>query len=273
MSLLAATLACAVCGAADQTLPVNGAETPFAGRVRAVVDARASAFAARERPLRLSEVRLVPGLSAVVGDTTTLALDVPLLHRSVATTETASQAMLGDVEARATYLARRGSSRLSFFALVKGPTSPIERDPDGAYVPTDLQPGCGSVMPGVGATFAFGPRLLSAWTTVTFLLPVRVRGGPHPGRSVRASFTTQYQPASWFALRAGAHARADAAGDLDGVVDPHSGGGAVHLAPEIVVSPATDVVLSAGVSVPVVQEMRGYRTTAPVLLASLGYDF
>jgi hypothetical protein len=270
VSLSALALACAVCGAAEQTLPANGAEIAFKGRVRATVDARAGSFAARERALEVTEVRVVPGMSATVTDTTTLALDVPLLQRTVAG---AAHGTLGDAEARATYSLRRETRRLSLFALVKAPTSPIERDPNGAYVPTDLQPGCGSVMPGVGATFAFGPRIFSAWTTVSFLLPVRVRGGPHPGRSVRASFSAQVQPLAWLAFRAGAHGRFDSSGDIDGVTDARSGGGSLHLAPEIVVSPVTDLVLSVGVAVPAVQEMRGYRATSPVALASIGYDF
>jgi hypothetical protein len=51
------------------------------------------------------------------------------------------------------------------------------------------------------------------------------------------------------------------------------GGASVHVAPEIVLSPTGDVVVSAGASFPLVQEMRGYRATAPVLLASVGVDF
>jgi hypothetical protein len=47
----------------------------------------------------------------------------------------------------------------------------------------------------------------------------------------------------------------------------------VGVAPEIVIMPAQDVVVSAGASFPVVQEMRGYRATAPVVLASVGVDF
>ena len=37
-------LACAVCGAGERTLPANGNELAFAGRLRATVDARAAAF-------------------------------------------------------------------------------------------------------------------------------------------------------------------------------------------------------------------------------------
>lgn len=45
------------------------------------------------------------------------------------------------------------------------------------------------------------------------------------------------------------------------------------VAPEILVSPTQDVVLGIGAAFPMIQEMRGYRATAAVLLASVGVDF
>lgn len=54
---------------------------------------------------------------------------------------------------------------------------------------------------------------------------------------------------------------------------PRSGGGAVYVAPELVLSPASDLVVSFGAAFPLVQAMRAYRATSPVLLASVGFDF
>jgi hypothetical protein len=68
------------------------------------------------------------------------------------------------------------------------------------------------------------------------LFPVEVRAGSHPGDSLRASFTMQLQPARALAMRLGVHGRLGAAFSM-------------------------------------IQEMRGYRATAPVLLASVGVDF
>ncbi|MBX3213021.1 MAG: hypothetical protein KF850_13370, partial [Labilithrix sp.] len=151
--------ACAVCGAADRTLAARGEEVPFAGRVRATLDGRAAAFAARHAPLRVVELRLVPGASIAPGEDVLLSLELPLLRRSLVNEGAAprlatDRLMLGDAEARASYVAyRTRSRRLSFHGGAKAPTAPIERDPAGGFVPTDLQPGCGSIVPSVGATY------------------------------------------------------------------------------------------------------------------------
>ena len=270
-------LACAVCGAGERTLPANGNELAFAGRLRATVDARAAAFAARTEPMRVVEVRTEPGASVAIGEGTLIGAAVPVLRRSIAVEGAAlDHVSLGDVEARVSHVAwSTGPAvvgrRLTASASLKGPTAPIEHG-----VPTDLQPGCGSIVPGVGLTYTWtfsGSPLVSVWTSATLLLPLSVREGPHPGDSLRGSTTLQVQPSTWIATRASVHARWDAAGDRDGAVDRGSGGAAVYAAPEIVLSPASDLVVSAGVSVPVVQAMRGYRVTAPIALVGIGLDF
>ncbi|MBX3220126.1 MAG: hypothetical protein KF795_06365 [Labilithrix sp.] len=272
--------ACAVCGAADKTLPARGEELPFAGRIRATLDGRAAAFAARYAPLRVVELRLVPGAALALSEEVLVSVDLPLLRRSLATgiegaeVLSADRLMLGDAEARASYVAYRTSSRrLSFHGGAKAPTSPIERDAAGRLVPTDLQPGCGSIVPVVGATYTITGPLLTFWTSASFLMPVSVRDGPHPGDSLRASATAQLQPHPKFATRASVHGRLDSAGDVDDQVDPRSGGASVFLAPELVASPLADLVVSVGAAFPVVQETRGHRVTAPIALVGIGLDF
>lgn len=83
----------------------------------------------------------------------------------------------------------------------------------------------------------------------------------------------QLQPSRILATRLGVNGRLDGQGEQAGEVVRASGGASVHIAPELVLSPTQDVVVALGASFPVVQEMRGYRATAPVLLASVGVDF
>jgi len=299
-TLLGPVLACAVCGAAERSLPTNGAEVAFEGRKRATVDVRAASFATRARDLRLTELRVEPGLAVAVLPTTLLAVEVPLLHRSLAlgepgpagapfrasgasgATDTAASerayAALGDVDVRVSHTAFRSapaplSRRLLVTLGVKLPTAPLERDPGGDQVHPDLQPGCGSVVPNVGVAHRWSRSVWSATTSVSFLFPVSVREGAHPGDSLRASVVLEAQPTRAFATRLGVAGRFDGTGEIDDEVVKRSGGAALYVAPEIVVSPVTDVVLSVGASFPAVQAMRGYRATSPVLLASVGVDF
>jgi hypothetical protein len=208
--------------------------------------------------------------------TTIASADVPLLRRTLvlADERRGAESILGDVDLRATHAAWRSvAQRLSISAGTKLPTSPLEHDPAGRLVHPDLQPGCGSIVPFVGVGFTWSSSWVSISTSASLLFPVAVREGSHPGDSLRSSVAFQMQPARIFATRVGVHGRLDGTGELDGEVVRRSGGAAVGVAPEIVLMPVQDLVLSAGASFPVVQEMRGYRATSPVLLASIGVDF
>jgi hypothetical protein len=280
-------LACAVCGAGEKTLPSNGTEVAFAGRKRATLELRAASFETTDHALRVVELRAEPGLAMAVGSATIVAADVPVLRRSLALEQrvpvtpadrTSSTTSLGDVELRASHTAWKSApavvtERLTIAAGVKLPTAPLEHDPAGALVHPDLQPGCGSIVPLVAISYAWTSSFWSAWTGASLLFPVEVRAGSHPGDSLRASFTLQLQPARVLATRLGVHGRLDSTGELDGEVVRRSGGASVFVAPELVASPTQDVVVSIGAAFPMIQEMRGYRATAPVLLASVGVDF
>jgi hypothetical protein len=122
-------------------------------------------------------------------------------------------------------------------------------------------------------SYSWTSSFWSAWTGASLLFPVEVRDGSHPGDSLRASFTLQLQPARVLATRLGVHGRLDSTGEIDGEPVRRSGGASFFVAPELVASPTQDVVVSIGAAFPMVQEMRGYRATAPVLLASVGVDF
>ena len=259
-------LACAVCGAAEKTLPTNGSEVPFEGRKRATLELRAASFETTDHALRVVELRAQPGVAMAVGPATLVSAEVPLLRRTLslaapiaATSQPADKptlpprashratssnvTSLGDVELRASHMAWRSAPqavarRLTISAGVKLPTAPLEHDPAGCL--------CSP------SRFAMA-RILET--------------------RCAASATFQLQPARILATRLGAHGRLDGTGEADDEVVRRSGGASVHVAPEIVVMPTQDVVFSVGASFPLVQEMRGYRATTPVLLASLGLDF
>jgi hypothetical protein len=286
-----------VCGAADKTLPTNGSEIPFEGRKRATLELRAASFETSSRELSVTELRAQPGLATALGTATILAAEIPLLQRTLvlrgpgaspqagavipvreAGAQETRTMMVGDAELRVTHTPWRStpspvSRRLTISGGMKLPTAPLERDPSGALVHPDLQPGCSSIVPMIALSYAWASSLWSAWTGASLLLPVAVREGAHSGDSLRASFTMQLQPARVVATRLGVFGRLDSTGELEGEVVRRSGGASVHVAPEIVLSPVADVVVSLGAAFPVVQEMRGYRATSPVLLASAGVDF
>ena len=272
----ASAWACAVCGAADPTLPVSGVEAPFKNRVRLTTDARVAAYRAQDASgLVLDERRLDLVPSWAPRDDLLLSATVPIVSRGIGAME---QVSLGDVEARAivTLWQTRFAPvrhRLAIGIGLKGPTAPLQRDATGRALPTDLQPGCGSIVPILSAywTVARGPWSLV--TSATVMIPTPVRDGPHPGASMRAGSTGQFQPSRWFGLRVGALARWDTSGAIGDKTDPTSGGAAIYVVPEVVLSPTTDLVISLGASFPAAQAWRGYRALGPVALATVSYDF
>lgn len=267
--------ACAVCGAAEQALPANGAEVAFAGRKRATVDVRGASFVTSDRALRLTEVRVEPSAGAAMGDAAFVSVGLPILHRTMTTGSSRSaEAMLGDLELRVSHTPWRSATRrLTLEAGAKLPTAPVEHDPAGRLLPGDLQPGCSAVVPFVGASLRWSGPLWAAWTSASLLFPVSVRDAPHPGDSFRLSATLQLQPHRTLATRLAVHGRLDTQGELDGAADPRSGGGMVYVAPEIALSPVGDFVVTLGASFPALRAMRAYRPTAPIPFAGLALDF
>ena len=275
--------ACAVCAAGDKTLPANGSEQPFAGRLRATLDGRAATFAALHQSQRVVEMRGEAGAAYAITADVLVSAQVPVLHRTVESstdaepTATTTRTMLGDAELRVSHLAWQSAPssitrRLGAMAGTKLPTAPNDQDAQGRYVQTDLQPGCGSITPFAGLSWTMTSGFWSLASFAALLMPFSVREGPHTGDSLRVGTTLQLQPTARFATRLGTTARFDATGDVDGETDLRSGGSVLYVTPEIVASPIGDVVISAGASFPTVQALRGYRVASPVAMIGIGID-
>jgi hypothetical protein len=266
---------CAVCGAADPTLPVAGAEASFKNRVRVTTDARAASFRSIQDSTRVDEARveLWPSWSPV--SDFTLSAGIPIVWRSIGPSP---ETVMGDVELRATMMLWQAKpsatrSRLSAFAGFKLPSAPIQKDATGKPLPTDLQPGCGSIVTLVGGYYTVGRGMWTMIASAQILLPTPVRDGPHPGTSFRTGLVGQFQPWKSFGMRLGAQGRYDTSGAIGGTSDPYSGGAALFVVPELVISPAKDLVFTAGASFPAAQDLKGYRVLGPVALVSASYDF
>lgn len=266
---------CAVCGASDPTLPVAGTEASFKNRVRVTTDARAASFRSRSDSTRVDEARLELWPSwAPVADVT-LSAGIPIVWRQIGASP---EVVMGDVELRATMMLWQAKpaavrQRLSAFAGFKGPTAPIQKDSTGKPLPTDLQPGCGSIVTLVGGYYTIGKAMWTLITSAQILLPTSVREGPHPGTSFRTGLVGQFQPSKYIGFRLGAHARYDTSGAIGQESDPNSGGAALFVVPELVLSPVKDLVFTAGASFPAAQDLKGYRVIGPVALMTASYDF
>ena len=76
-----------------------------------------------------------------------------------------------------------------------------------------------------------------------------------------------------FAARLGIDTRLDGTASADDKPDPSSGGFVGYLSPQLVVSPATDLLVQVGAHFPVVQALRGFHREGAILAVGATYDF
>jgi hypothetical protein len=277
-------LACATCSAGDPSLSASGSEKPFESRKRISLDLRATKSSAND--IDVSEQRLELRADFALSQSFLISAALPTIHRSIENRDGAisRELTLGDAELRASAIAYdSGISRLRRMVLVFGgskfPTAPLQTDAHGVVLPVALQPGCGSIVPILGAALVASASPLTFTASTSFYLPFSVHDGPHAGDSWRTSFTLQFQPAkSKVATRFGVSSRLDQAGllsnDGDGaIVDPNSGGLVVYGSGEIIVSPANDLVLGVGFFAPAIQLLRGNERESTIAMATASYDF
>jgi hypothetical protein len=272
--------ACATCAAGDPTMNASGSEKPFASRRRVSLDARATS--ARAADVQIWEQRLELRADIAVSSTVLVGASLPAIHRTIENQDGASsrELTLGDAEARASStIYDSGIARWRRSVLVFGgskfPTAPLQTDAHGTPLPVALQPGCGSLVPELGASFVATHAPLTFVASTLFYLPFSVRDGPHAGDSWRTSLTLQVQPAhSKIATRFGVTARLDQAGlSNEQDTDPNSGGFVGTVSGEILLMPLEDVVAGVGFFAPALQALRGSQHEGAIGLMTFSYDF
>lgn len=275
--------ACSVCGCGDPTLTVMGDEKPFTGRFRVDGEVRVGSVRVGEpgvSEINLAEERFEIAAAYAPTRSTFLVLALPALERQAVFPGGArSKAFsLGDVELRAkqfVWSARRGPFQHQFALQggVKLPTAPVQRDAQGVPLPAAIQPGMGAVTPFAGVFYGLGRGPWSFYGSATVYLPYAVLAAAHSSDSLRASATVQRQVGRGFAARIGLDTRLDDSGELNGQPDPNSGGFVAYLSPGLVVSPVTDLLLSAGAYFPFAQALKGYHHEDAIGALGVTYDF
>ena len=278
--------ACATCACGDPTLTSMGTEQPFAGRLRLATQLRAWSLTTGALSLNdggagiaLRELRL--DVSAAYAPLPWLFLSAmaPLQARSVQDVSLAREAGwgLGDMEvgARMFLFRDRAFSPNHLVSLLVGsrlPTSITQTDGRGQPLSLDAQLGTGSWDPFLGLAYTgyAGPWFFLA--SATGYLPTRGREGFRAGPSVLATVATQFQPTPGWALRLAVDGRAEAESNHAGVRDEEGSGAIAYVSPDVLFSPALDVVVQLGVRVPVFNALRGGVRPTPILQAALAYD-
>lgn len=274
--------ACATCACGDPTLTSMGTEQPFSGRLRLSTTLRAWGHTVGrddEDALRLREARLDVAAAYAPLPWLFLSATLPLQAREVRDVSLARERGwgVGDVEvsAKAFLFQDKAFSADHLFSVLAGvklPTSPVLHAKDGTELDLDTQLGSGSVDPLFGVAYQHFRGTWSFLGSATGFLPTRGIQGFRAGASVRTTLAAQYQPSPRWAVRLGVDGRIEKAADLDGVKEEDGGGVIAYASPDVLFSPAMDVVLSAGVRVPFFNQLNGRVSPTPIAMMSVAYD-
>nr|WP_163991825.1 transporter [Pyxidicoccus caerfyrddinensis] len=274
--------ACATCACGDPTLTSMGTEQPFSGRLRLSTTLRAWGHTVGQdnvNALRLREARMDVSAAYAPLPWLFLAATLPLQAREVRDVSLARERGwgVGDVEVSAKAFVYQDKDfspdhLFSVLAGVKLPTAPVLHTEDGTELDLDTQLGSGSVDPLFGVAYQHFRGAWSFVASATGFLPTRGIQGFRAGASVRTTLAAQYQPAPRWAVRLGLDGRVEKAADINGEKEEDGGGVIGYASPDVLFSPVTDIVLSAGVRVPFFNRLNGRVAPTPIAMMSVAYD-
>jgi hypothetical protein len=275
--------ACASCACGDPTLTALGTEQPARNRLRASLEARHRVDLVGVPgvdELRLAEQRLDGQLAWAPHERVFLLAALPVLRRELTYDDGFQRRTwgVGDLELRAKVflLKDRAFAPRHLIAAIAGaklPTAPVDRRLNGQALPPELQAGTGSFDAIVGLSYAHFTFPWSAYASTQLLLPGAGTAGTHAGRSLRGTVAAQRHLGEIVAVRFALDSRFDGQGLEGGVPDPNSGGFIAFAAPELLVSPLTDLSLSAWVKVSLLNRLDGRHEEPFVAGLSAAYDF
>ncbi len=274
--------ACATCACGDPTLMSMGTEQPFEGRLRLSSTLRGWGHTVGQdgvNALRLREARMDLAVAYAPLPWLFLSATLPLQAREVRDVSLTRERGWGigelELTAKAFLFRDKAFSANHLFSVLGGvklPTAPVLRGPDGELMNLDAQLGSGSVDPLAGLAYQHFRGSWSFLVSATGFLPTRGLQGFRAGASIRGTLAAQYQPSAKWALRLGFDGRLEAQADVNGEREENGGGFIGYASPDVLFSPGMDVVVAAGVRVPVINQLRGRVSPTPIAMLSVAYD-
>lgn len=278
-----AALACSTCKCADPTVNLFGTEKPFEQRLRLALDFMSRSETQGDPAVnarQTDEQRMLLGLAWNPTTDLTLIAQLPYVSKRIEDSNRAAQEAhgLGDVDllARWTLLRSGGGSGSHLAGLrlgVRLPTTEQLRDADGVLFDIDVQPDAGATAPNIGGWYAHFAFPWFASASVNYLHYGDGHQGFAPGDSALVSLLAQYGLSYTLAVQAGVDARYSERNRFSGVVDEDSGGALAMAFGGVALRLFGELIVSAGVQLPLIDQLNGYQTEDPALRAGLAYDF
>ena len=272
--------ACPTCTCGNPALLSIGADQPFDGRLRFGSSVRAWGQAEPDGTT-LRELRLEVLASWSPLRRWTFALNLPLQVRERTEASLARERGFGpgelELSARVLLVGAEGFRPRHLVSAVLGarlPTSPTLVDGTTRQpFALDAQLGPGSFVPGGGLTWAaFIGDQVSTFVSLMGEVPIEGRYGLRIGPQLQLIASGQYQPWKFLGVRAGVDARYEAPSALRGVLQTRFSGALFQALVDVVVSPVSTVLLTAGARIPFADLRAGQPAQTPLLLVAVVVD-
>jgi len=277
------TRACSTCKCGDYTITLLGAEKAYAGRFRVAldyIDRSESQGLPGVDERRTEEQRTLLGFAYSFSDRLTLAAQIPFVRKQIIDANLARQDAdgLGDIDlvGRWTLYRNEGEALRHVAGLrfgVRLPTSEEVEDRDGNKLDIDVQPDAGATAPNLGGWYAYYrfPWFLSA--SATYFLYGDGHQDFSPGNATTASLQGQYALTPALALQLGLDSRYSLRNRFSGVADADSGGFLATVSPGVGYRIGDDLLLNAGVQIPVIEDLNGEQDEDTTWRVGVTYDF
>lgn len=273
--------ACSTCKCGDYTLTLLGSEKGFTHRLRLGTDFIVRSESAGEglEKQDTDEWRTLLSVAYSFSDDLSVAVQVPWVHKTIETPTLAKQKAtgLGDIDLVGRYtLYRSGSGSGRHLAGVRLgvrlPTADEVKD-HGEKLDIDVQPDAGATAPNAGGWYSYFRFPWFATVSATWFTFSDAHQDFEPGNVVTASALGQYGLTQNVALQLGLDAKDSHKNKFSGVPDPDSGGFLATGFAGVALRAFDDLVLSAGVQVPVANELDGRQHEDTTLRAGVAFDF
>lgn len=274
--------ACSTCKCGDYTLTLLGSEKSFGQRLRLGLDyiVRSESAGAGEERERTDERRTLFSAAYGFSEDFSLAVQLPYVSKEIESAEPGHRLRasgLGDMDVVGRYVLYRSGAvsgrHLAGLRLgVRLPTSE-EIEKHGEPLEIDVQPDAGATAPNVGGWYSY---FRFPWFVTTSLNYYRYGDGRQhfePGNATTGSVLGQYAFGTGAAIQLGLDARHAQGNRFSGVDDPDSGGLLATAFAGVALRTFDELVLSAGVQVPMVENLKGEQDEGTTFRVGLVYDF
>ncbi|ALG66945.2 hypothetical protein [Beggiatoa leptomitoformis] len=275
--------ACSTCMAGDPTLSLMGTEKAYTGRLRLSADylyRQERIGIAGFNQTELTEQRLTLGVSYAWNEILNLAIRLPLVDKQLQYANLATQEShaLGDIEisAKLTLNTDDANAHRTLWGLIAGlrlPTAPEQTDNAGHSLDIDVQTGTGAVVPQLGVWYGYYAFPYFFYGSAVVHHAFKGFNEFSAGQALVLTFAGQYALNHSLALQMGIDARWSEKNQFADVSDADSGGFIAFFSPKLIYTVTSDMILNAGVQIPVIKQLNGEQEEESILQVGVVYDF